>query len=119
MLWADKSPAAPVPLHLPLPRHKGKEAAHGGEEIKYFMMTCCLGGGKKARDGWRWARRGRRVVLMGRRAGTMAATRSFVLCEVVNGLAGLPGPALFVSVLIGLFHKRSAPPSLANDNDII
>lgn len=45
-------------------------------------------------------------VFNGRRGGKMAATRSFVLCEVLNGLAVLPGPALFVSVLIGLVHKR-------------
>lgn len=39
-------------------------------------------------------------------AGKMAGTHSFVLYEVVNGLAVLPGPTLFVSVLIGLFHKH-------------
>lgn len=33
-------------------------------------------------------------------------TLSSVLCEVVNGLPVLPGPVLFVSVLIGLFHKH-------------
>lgn len=38
--------------------------------------------------------------------GKMAETHSFVPCEVVNGLAVLPGPMLFVSVLIGLFHKH-------------
>lgn len=42
----------------------------------------------------------------GGRGGKRAATHSFVLYEVVNGLAELPGPTLFVSVLIGLFHKR-------------
>lgn len=36
----------------------------------------------------------------------MAGTLSFVPYEVVNGLTELPGPALFVSPLIGLFHKR-------------
>lgn len=46
------------------------------------------------------------MFLMGVRGGAMAGTLSFVLYEVVNGLPVLPGPALFVSVLIGLFHKR-------------
>lgn len=46
------------------------------------------------------------MFLMGMRGGKMAGTLSFVLYEVVNGLTVLPGPALFVSVLIGLFHKR-------------
>lgn len=67
MLWADKNPAAPFPLHLRLPSHKeegavekmvvlwgvcvcvrmggwnerGKEAEEEGEEIKYFMMGWC------------------------------------------------------------------------------
>lgn len=30
---------------------RGKEAALGGEEIKYFMMTCCLRGKKQEMDG--------------------------------------------------------------------
>lgn len=38
--------------------------------------------------------------------GKMVGTHSFVLCEVVNGLAVLPGRALFVSILIGLFHEH-------------
>lgn len=42
----------------------------------------------------------------GMREGKMVGTHSFVLYEVVNGLAVLPGPMLFVSVLIGLFHKH-------------
>lgn len=42
----------------------------------------------------------------GNERGKMVGTHSFVLCEVVNGLAVLPGPMLFVSRLIGLFHKH-------------
>ena len=40
------------------------------------------------------------------RGGKMEGTHSFVLYEVVNGLTVLPGHTLFVSVLIGLLHKR-------------
>ena len=54
--------------------------------------VCVEGGGRRLKKGMR--------------EGEMEGTHSFVLCEVVNGLAVLPGPMLFVSVLIGLFHKR-------------
>lgn len=53
-------------------------------------VCVCLGGGLKK----------------GMREGKMVGPHSFVLYEVVNGLAVLPGPMLFVSCLIGLFHKH-------------
>lgn len=78
----------------------------GGEEIKYFMMAWCRG---KKWNRLKWSvcvDGGGRRLKKGTREGKMVGTHSFVLYEVVNGLAVLPGPVLFVSVLIGLFHKR-------------
>lgn len=48
-----------------------------------------------------WVKGGERM-----RERKMVGKHSFILYEVVNGLAVLPGPMLFVSVLIGLFHKH-------------
>lgn len=109
MLWADKDPPGPFPLHLRLPLHKGGGAGGGwregrsrgnqilddglGEKNEMDGSGVCVdGGGGRLKKGMR--------------EGKMVGTHSFVLCEVVNGLAVLPGPARFVSVLIGLFHKR-------------
>lgn len=73
------------------------------------MMTWCLKKKKKEIDGSVCVFGGGGQFLkkkMGMRRGKMVGTHSFVLYEVVNGLTVLPGPTLFVSVLIGLFHKR-------------